>query len=212
MNKKKTLAAVALALLTIIGAASPVRADRPTSGDHLHPTRVTRPPIGWTQFCARDPGECVNRNGDVRRVALDTARMSALVEVNALVNSMVASVSDLENYGVLEFWTYPIDNRGDCEDYVLLKRRLLMARGWPPEALLITVVLDREGAGHAVLTVMTDQGELILDNLSDRALNWSDTGLTFIKRQSSANPNLWVDLGGILGTPLTATARPPVAR
>jgi predicted transglutaminase-like cysteine proteinase len=39
----------------------------------------------------------------------------------------------------------------DCEDYVLLKRRMLMQAGWPREALLVTVVRDKKGDGHAVL-------------------------------------------------------------
>ena len=73
-------------------------------------------------------------------------------------------MTDLEHWGVVESWYYPDDGYGDCEDYVLLKRRMLMQAGWPREALLITVVRDKNGDGHAVLTVKTDKGEYILDN------------------------------------------------
>ncbi len=48
------------------------------------------------------------------------------------------------------------DGYGDCEDYALLKRKMLMQAGWPREALLMTVVRDKKGEGHAVLTVKTD--------------------------------------------------------
>ncbi|MGD0025174.1 MAG: transglutaminase-like cysteine peptidase, partial [Xanthobacteraceae bacterium] len=96
---------------------------------------------------------------------------------------------------------------GDCEDYVLLKRRMLMQAGWPREALLITVVRDLHGDGHAILTVKTDKGEFILDNQRDEILLWSDTGYRFVKRQSQSDPNVWVSLGEPRGTPATATSR-----
>ena len=37
----------------------------------------------------------------------------------------------MEHWGVVERWSYPDDGYGDCEDYVLLKRRMLMQAGWP---------------------------------------------------------------------------------
>ncbi len=52
---------------------------------------------------------------------------------------------------MVEKWSYPEDGKGDCEDYVLLKRRMLMQAGWLREALLITVVRERNGDGHALL-------------------------------------------------------------
>ena len=80
-----------------------------------------------------------------------------MVKVNAWVNESIKPMTDLEHWGVVERWNYPDDGYGDCEDYVLLKRRMLMQAGWPREALLITVVRDQKGDGHAVLTVKTDQ-------------------------------------------------------
>ena len=69
---------------------------------------------------------------------------------------------------------------------MLLKRRMLMQAGWPREALLITVVRDKKGDGHAVLTVKTDKGEFILDNQDEQILLWSETGYRFVKRQSQS--------------------------
>jgi predicted transglutaminase-like cysteine proteinase len=83
----------------------------------------------------------------------------------------------------------------------------LMTAGWPREALLITVVRDKRGDGHAILTVKTDKGEFILDNQNDQILLWSDTGYRFVKRQSQSDQNLWVSLGDPRGTPATATSR-----
>ena len=110
-------------------------------------------------------------------------------------------MTDMDHWGVVERWNYPDDGYGDCEDYVLHKRKMLMQAGWPREALLITVVRDRNGDGHAILTVKTDKGEFILDNQTDEILLWSETGYRFVKRQSQADPNIWIALGD------TATAR-----
>ena len=115
--------------------------------------------------------------------------------MNLFVNSHVKPMTDMEHWGVVERWNYPDDGYGDCEDYVLQKRKLLMQAGWPREALLITVVRDKHGDGHAILTVKTDKGEFILDNQNDQILLWSDTGYRFVKRQSQSDPNVWVALG-----------------
>ena len=103
-------------------------------------------------------------------------------------------MSDLEHYGKLDWWTYPDDKKGDCEDYVLEKRRRLIERGWPESTLLITVVRDESNEGHAVLTVRTDEGDLILDNKRDDVVSWADTAYTFVKAQSQRDPLHWVSL------------------
>ena len=90
---------------------------------------------------------------------------------------------------------------------MLLKRKMLIQAGWPREALLITVVRDKRGDGHAILTVKTDRGEYILDNQNDQILLWSETGYRFVKRQSQTDPNVWVSLGEPRGTPATAASR-----
>ena len=90
---------------------------------------------------------------------------------------------------------------------MLLKRRMLMQAGWPREALLITVVRDKKGDGHAVLTVKTDKGEFILDNQEAQVLLWSDTGYRFVKRQSQTDPNIWVSLGDPRRHAATASSR-----
>ena len=112
------------------------------------------------------------------------------LRVNRWVNETIKPVTDLEHWGVIERWSYPTDGYGDCEDYVLLKRKMLIEAGWPREALLITVVRDKRGDGHAVLTVKTDKGEFILDNQNEDILPWTETGYRLVKRQSQANQNI----------------------
>jgi predicted transglutaminase-like cysteine proteinase len=168
---------------------------------------VTRPPIGWIEFCMEHPADCTGGVAEPRDVVLTATAWKELVRINQLVNRHITPMTDLAHYGVVERWTYPRDGYGDCEDYVLLKRRLLMEAGWPVEALLVTVVRDKRGDGHAVLTVKTDRGDFILDNQHDEVLLWSDTGYRFVKRQSQTDPNQWVALGEPRAAPATATSR-----
>jgi len=154
-----------------------------------------RAPIGWTDFCAQSPRECDGRPLEARDVVLSQKAWKDLVRINKWVNDSIKPMTDMDHWGVIERWSYPDDGYGDCEDYVLLKRRMLMQAGWPRQALLITVVRDQKGEGHAVLTVKTDKGEFILDNQEDQILLWSETSYHFVKRQSQMDQNVWVSLG-----------------
>jgi predicted transglutaminase-like cysteine proteinase len=168
---------------------------------------TARAPIGWSEFCAEYAPECETRQLDARDVVLTAKAWKDLTRINKWVNDTVKPITDLEHWGVVERWNYPDDGYGDCEDYVLLKRRMLMQSGWPRQALLITVVRDKRGDGHAVLTVKTDKGEFILDNQNEDILLWSDTGYRFVKRQSQSDPNLWIALGDPRPATATATSR-----
>jgi len=168
---------------------------------------TTRPPIGWVEFCVEYDPECKTKPSAPRDVVLSTPAWKDLQRINLWVNTHVKPMTDMEHWGVVERWNYPDDGYGDCEDYVLAKRRMLMQAGWPREALLITVVRDKNGDGHAILTVKTDKGEYALDNQTDDILLWSDTGYRFVKRQSQADPNVWVALGEPPAAPATASSR-----
>src|SRR5262249_22202214 len=120
--------------------------------------------------------------------------LQQLYAINAYVNDRVKWTSDAELYGKAEYWTIPFD-RGDCEDMVLLKRQLLTKAGWPSSALLVTTADDpksTDNSRHAVLTVRTDRGEMILDNQTPEILFWYETNYRFLSRQSATDPNIWV--------------------
>ena len=168
---------------------------------------VTKTPIGWVEFCVEYKPECNTKPSTPRDVVLTAKAWADMVKVNAWVNDTIKPITDLEHWGVVERWNYPDDGRGDCEDYVLLKRRMLMQAGWPREALLITVVRDKKGDGHAVLTVKTDRGEFVLDNQEAQVLPWTKTGYHFVKRQSQSDPNTWVTLGVPHAAPPVVSAR-----
>jgi predicted transglutaminase-like cysteine proteinase len=154
---------------------------------------VTKPPSGWLQFCSDNPAECRPAAEGLRDVVLTPDLLQQLFSINAYVNDRVKWTSDAELYGKTEHWAFPLD-RGDCEDIVLEKRRLLANAGWPLSTLLITTVEDRTAKSqlHAVLTVRTDRGELILDNQTPEILFWYETSYQYLTRQSPADPNVWV--------------------
>ena len=162
---------------------------------------VTSVPYGWVDFCRRYSGECVGGASAPLDVNLTTEAMHEIARINTWVNDNVEPVSDMDHWGVLDQWDIPTDGKGDCEDYALYKRKLLIAEGFPRQALLITVVKDEHDEGHAILTVKTNRGEFILDNLHNEIKYWNKTGYHFVKRQSQSDQNVWVQIGDPTAAP-----------
>jgi len=152
----------------------------------------SQPPYGFVRFCEQSPQYCVQR-GNGSRFEATPESLSDLDEVNRLVNRSVEPATDSEIYGLSEYWTLP-GNKGDCEDYALLKQKILVGRGWPSSSLLLTVVRDEKGEGHAVLTARTSQGDFVLDNKSDDVRLWARSNYQFVMRQSYLDPKVWVSL------------------
>jgi predicted transglutaminase-like cysteine proteinase len=189
----------ALAFITGLSITIGKASEKP----HFIPVGVeSNIPIGWRQFCATYISACDTKPSEPRDVVLSEKAWKDLVRINKWVNDNIIPMTDTDHYGMVMWWRYPDDGAGSCHSYALLKRRLLMQAGWPREALLMTIVREANGDGHAVLTVRTDKGEFILDNLNESILLWSETPYQYIKRQSQADPNVWM----WLGDPRIATA------
>ncbi len=154
---------------------------------------LSQAPYGFIRFCEINPEHCAGQGSEDTRIDASPQRLSELDDVNRAINTAIKPQTDLEIYGVNEYWTLP-RVAGDCEDYALLKRQLLMQRGWPSSALLMTVVRDERGEGHAVLTARTAQGDYILDNKTESVKIWHQTPYEFVMRQSYLNPKVWVAL------------------
>lgn len=182
-----------LALSATFAAAATLAGLGTASATPMATGRVTSQPIGHYEFCQQTPAECRKTGANVAPDRLTQAAWAKLVEINAQINATIIPRTDLEMWGREEIWSYPV-KYGDCEDYVLLKRHELIRAGFKPSNLLITVVLQPNGDGHAVLTVRTDHGDLVLDNLVGKVLDWRDTRYRFLKRQSTANAGKWVDI------------------
>jgi predicted transglutaminase-like cysteine proteinase len=165
------------------------------------------PPIGYVDFCGRSEDECKFKDGKNETLELASETWTQIEQVNKYVNTKIRPVSDMEQYHAADYWTYPVD-AGDCEDYVLLKKRYLQGLGFNPDLLLITVVLDENNEGHAILTIPTNKGDYVLDNRRREILRWDETGYTFLKRQSQIQANLWVSLQPV--QPMASTSQIPV--
>ena len=198
-------ASPALAEHRLRTAAIP-RAAPPAAAAPMQTFAITSTPFGWADFCSR-PGMKVDCDVPLLpavSAAMTARRWHAADQINRFVNDAIEPISDLENYGVEEYWGYPDNGKGDCEDYVLLKRRMLIQAGFPRQSLLITIVRDEADEGHAVLTLKTDAGDFILDNKTAALKAWSETPYLFVKRQSEENPNVWVALRTRGAPPLSA--------
>ena len=190
-QRTRIRAAALLAVVVAVGQLDQALANGPSSSMELG--RPTSAPEGYVTFCQRAPAECAAR-GQANHEVLTAERWRQIEEINRYVNLLVVPVTDLEYYQAEEVWALP-GNQGDCEDFVLLKRKWLIEQGWPTGALLITVVFDENGDGHAVLIARTDRGDLVLDNKVDAVRLWSQTPYRFVKTQSTSNPNRWVSVG-----------------
>jgi predicted transglutaminase-like cysteine proteinase len=172
-----------------------------------------RMPSGLAELCLREPVYCAEVNPVAAPLDLSPEERIMVERINVEVNHAIESTTDEELYGRREYWTLPT-TAGDCEDYVLLKRKLLAENGMPLGSLLITVVHDEYGEAHAVLSIPTTQGDLVLDNRRDEVLAWRETGYSFIKRQSAAHPSRWVALsrGELQATDVASAPEAPSAQ
>ncbi|MTI16432.1 transglutaminase [Rhodobacteraceae bacterium RKSG542] len=148
-------------------------------------------PKGHASFCHHNSEACDARAAIPSKVVLTDQLLKELNAINIYFNSTIKPRDDKKLFAVSEHWTYATSGAGDCEEYVLEKQRRLIELGWPPSALLITVVRERSGGGHAVLTVRTDKGDLILDNQTNKIHEWRSTPYRFVKRQSGENAREW---------------------
>lgn len=207
---RRWLTAAAALTATILLAGAPAHAFLARPALFAAIGNATKAPNGWLQLCAANAEECKPTADQAREMALTPDLLQQLYEINKYVNDRVVWTSDAELYGATERWAYPLD-RGDCEDMVLLKRRLLAKAGWPLGALLITIVEERgrEKTRHAVLTVRSDRGEMILDNQTPEILFWYETSYRYLSRQSAADPNVWVSYGAEQAGSAIALAAPP---
>jgi predicted transglutaminase-like cysteine proteinase len=186
MNKKIKIGLIALASLPLLASISTAASFMPNGAR-------TSQPIGHYEFCRTYPADCRSKESNPGVVSLSRSLWDAMQDVNNSINAMIEPVTDQDLWGVEERWSYPV-NKGDCEDYVLLKQRMLEERGVPASSLFITVVRQKNGDGHAVLAIRTDRGDFVLDNLETKILPWNKTEYRYLKRQSERNAAQWVSI------------------
>jgi len=128
-----------------------------------------------------------------------------LENVNAEINALIKPRTDVEAFGIDDYWTLPLEDggkaEGNCKHYALEKRRVLTEGGMSEDALSLAIVRTPRGETHAVLIVATDRGDFVLDNLNREIVGWRDTGYAWLSRQTPGSPLRWaaVDLNGRVG-------------
>jgi predicted transglutaminase-like cysteine proteinase len=188
--------------LLVIAAASGVATPALATDHYLHrnwsssdalQTAVTPP--GFVTLCMHRPELCSRSTNPDRRVADDERTEQLLNLINERLNREITYESDPAHYGVVNRWApdEPAD-KGDCKDYALAKRQALLAAGFPGSALRIAIARIPDGELHAVLTVTTDRGILVLDNLSSNVTWIDEMPYRWIEWQSPDDPLRWLPM------------------
>ena len=192
------------AIISILtGGLTPLQAGN-GNGEFLVAKRSISQPPGSVGLCSKYRWACTTTG---KSEFNGNAALRLVNAVNLKVNTQTRQVEDRVQYGRAEFWSLPTSRGGDCEDLVLLKKKLLVEAGVASESLLISTVLDRRLNSHAVLVFRTDQGDLVLDSLTNKIFSWKDTGYTFLKMQNPASLGNWeaVLAGGVIKDRPTAS-------
>ncbi|WP_028749291.1 transglutaminase-like cysteine peptidase [Rhizobium mesoamericanum] len=164
------------------------------AGSTLRASRSIGAPIGFPSACARYAWLCHGSGG---RQMTDEEAMPLLQKVNRQINAVIAPATDAQTSGKFEYWSLPINNKGDCEDYALLKLKTLLGAGFASNKLALSVVINHGGSNHIVLLARLRSGDYVLDNLAGKVKPWEDTGYTFLASQDFNNKSAWqVTLAG----------------
>jgi predicted transglutaminase-like cysteine proteinase len=139
------------------------------------------PPLGFVIFCLDYPQECQPKN-ESGKTDLDLLRA-----VNVMVNFTIKQKAESDGFDI---WQIPTDS-GDCEDYVLLKRKILIDQGYKWQNLSIAAVRTPFDEIHAVLLAKHDDDIYVLDNLHDDILLLKFSDYQIIKRQDFSKKKTW---------------------
>jgi predicted transglutaminase-like cysteine proteinase len=178
-----------------VAAAAPAT-YRPASRSGVPPQNYNR--FDWSQaFALPDEPVQISYAPPHGRMLSKSAVVRHLIEVNTDVNQSVRFRSDDQLFGTDDYWALPVKTKdgllmGDCEDYALMKRSVLLAEGFSPDSLSLAVVRTARGDVHAVLLVATDEGEMVLDSLTPIVGTWKQSRYALIARQAAGNAKTWI--------------------
>lgn len=149
----------------------------------IQPAAAKGAPMGYLLMCLQHPDEC--KSSGASTVSASDEVLDTIKKVNASINRRIRPKAD----GNADVWSINV-SAGDCEDYVLAKRKALIKAGIPSASLRIAAVKTRAGEGHAILIVNTSRGRIVLDNLTPAIKPLAQTGYRIVSVQS-ANPMRW---------------------
>jgi predicted transglutaminase-like cysteine proteinase len=180
---------IARSVVLLVSLSLAPSANAQSSGAYLPLSGAISAPSGAANLCSQYAWACQSaRIEDVNSSAV----LRAAREVNRRVNQRVRPVDDMAQYRVQDNWALPTRRGGDCEDFALLKKFEMIQRGVPADRLLIATVFSRTVGPHAVLVLRLEDGDHVLDNVTDVIKPWDRTGYTFLAVQNPQAPGTWL--------------------
>ncbi|RXG88293.1 transglutaminase-like cysteine peptidase [Bradyrhizobium vignae] len=150
-------------------------------------------PLSFALFCVRYPEDC-QQHGDLRITDFRSRsqRWRELNQINSMVNFSIMPKALAASRNDYDWQIFP--SEGNCADYAVTKRHLLLRAGWPSSSLLLAEVgIRTTGEHHLVLLVREGRAILVIDNLSTAILNVNEASdqYAFLRIQSNHDPQLW---------------------
>ena len=178
--------------------------------DSLASGRSVVGPAGWLNWCMADMARCAPA-GSADPVPATRELLHLLDRVQAQVNDAIRPEAEPQGR---DLWQTGA-GRGDCEDYALAKQQRLRDLGLPAGATRLATARLRSGELHAVLTVETDRGTLVLDNLQRGVVPMNSLAYDWQRAQGADGTLQWRELrtapAAAAAYATAATARPAAA-
>jgi predicted transglutaminase-like cysteine proteinase len=185
--------AILLGLLTVGVVATDARGRGTEHADALAPIvgrSATLAPFQHVRFCLRYPADCQPSSAQNARIDLNPQTIELIRRVNNNVNQAIAPRDKNYERNLKDGWTIA-PSAGDCNDYAVTKRHMLLKNGLPSSALLLSVIKTPSGVGHLVLIVTTTKQDIVMDNLTEAIVPWQTTNYRWLKIQSAIDPRNW---------------------
>jgi predicted transglutaminase-like cysteine proteinase len=141
----------------------------------------------------RYPAECESyHDRRINNFLSRGQRWRELNQINATVNFGIVSETSTRSLRDYDWSIFPYN--GNCADYAVTKRHLLLQFGWPSSSLLLAEVIVRTtGEHHLVLLAREAHDVFVLDNLDRLVMRLDETlsRYALVRVQSDQDPRLW---------------------
>jgi len=162
----------------------------PASAGSWMPTGAAAiPPGGFLGFCVKHLADCRGSAPNAAAAELTQERWRDLWTVQYKENHELVPREDPSHT-----WDYSTNGYADCNKFALAKRRDLIERGWPREAVLLATATTETGEGHLVVVAHTSAGDFVLDNRVAQVVEWTTLPYRWVSMQSPASPVRWVSI------------------
>lgn len=118
-------------------------------------------------------------------IELTSKNWGHIQRINRVWNDKITYLADITHYGKRDWWCFPDDLKGDCEDYTVAKRQALLS--FDIHGFFATCWTKRKSGiwtgYHGVLIVDTDHGDFVLSNGIDEVWGYNELLWKWHKRE-----------------------------